>query len=434
MGPKGFLVNRPLSKFEREHHFEINQPASQKVHYDLSLIKLNSTFIECVDKWYSMRGFMAMAMTAFGLVMLYGLWAAISISIKHDDLFLAVVAVVPAVGASFMVRFFLLDAFTYTHYPIRFNRKNRQVYAFRRDGTVLKAGWEEFYWTIYKAEHVGGNQPASQKVHYDLSLIKLNSTFIECVDKWYSMRGFVAMAGSVFATILIVVMILALYAVVTSGFLGYLLLFPVALVFVWLPLKMLFSDAFTYTHYPIRFNRKNRQVYAFRRDGTVLKAGWADFYWTIYNTKLGLGGGDLNVMGHLLDKDGVKVKESIGLSLVDAGESGKQNQLMFFEFFRRYMEQGPEPVLEALKPMPLIMLPGIDHEKESWFFGWELLTASLKGMPVLQLLLQVFFLPISLFRWLVMRTSKIPQWPQWVEDECRIEPGDPWERDGRHRA
>lgn len=34
---------------------------------------------------------------------------------------------------------FTRDAFTYTHYPIRFNRKNRQVYVFRLNGTVLKA-------------------------------------------------------------------------------------------------------------------------------------------------------------------------------------------------------------------------------------------------------------------------------------------------------
>jgi hypothetical protein len=32
-------------------------------------------------------------------------------------------------------------------------------------------------------------------------------------------------------------------------------------------------------------------------------------------------------------------------------------------------------------------------------------------------------------RWLSMRTSKIPQWPQWVEDECQIEPNDPFVKD-----
>ena len=287
-----------------------------------------------------------------------------------------------------------------------------------------------------RANHLEVNQRASDQVHYDLSLIKLNSTFVECVDKWYAMRGFVAMAGAAFVGVLGY----GLYAIVTSFFrrdgidVVLLLILAGYLALLWLPTKLFLSDAFTYTHYPIRLNRQNRQVYAFRRDGTVLKAGWDELYWTIYNTKLGLGGGDLNVMGHLLGKDGLTVKESIGLSLVDAGEPGRQNQRMFFEFFRRYMEQGPGPVLESLKPVPLIMLPGIDKEKESWFFGWELLTGSLKGMPVLQLLLQVFFFPISLFRWIVMRTSKIPQWPRWVEDECRIESNDPWVRDGRHRA
>jgi len=284
------------------------------------------------------------------------------------------------------------------------------------------------------ANHFDIHRRASQRVHYDLSLTKLNSTFVECVDKWYSMRGFLAMAGSIVSVVLGFVVCFCLYATFNSGFLGFLgpaLLAALGLCF---PLKMLLSDAFTYTHYPIRFNRRNRQVYAFRRDGTVLKAGWEDFYWTIYNTKIGLGGGDLNVMGHLLDKDGITIRESIGLSLVDAGESGKQNILQCFEFLRRYMQEGPGPVLEALKPVPLIMLPGIHKTKETWLFGWQHLTNGMKGMPVFQILFQPFLFPISLFRWIVMRTSKIPHWPQWVEDECRIDPDDPWIRDERHAA
>jgi len=287
------------------------------------------------------------------------------------------------------------------------------------------------------ANHLDIHRPASQRVHYDLSLTKLNSTFVECVDKWYSMRGFAAMAGGGFAAVLLYALAVGFHILLSRpDFDGVLMLILLGAVFtLWLPVKMLLSDAFTYTHYPIRFNRRNRQVYAFRRDGTVLKAGWEDFYWTIYKATH-MGGGDANVMGHLLDKDGITIKESIGLSMVGmaANEEGLERMRAFFEFFRRYMQEGPGPTLDALKPVPLIMLPGIHKQRESWFFGWEYLTGNAKGFPVLQVLLQVFFLPISIFRWIVMRTSKIPQWPQWVEDECHIDPDDPWIRDERHAA
>jgi hypothetical protein len=282
------------------------------------------------------------------------------------------------------------------------------------------------------------NKPCSQKPHYELSLIKLNSTFVECVDKWFSMRGFVAMGGAAIAAVMAAAIPLGIKLLFTDevfdifDFLFALVVIGnIALLIA--SIHMLTRDAFTYTHYPIRFNRKNRQVYVFRRDGTVLKAGWKDICWTI--SEYGTGVKEGCVMGHILGDDKKTIKESFALSLVTATDTvGVQDLRDHFEFFRRYMEDGPAQVLDAIKPMPLIMLPGIYKTRETWAFGWERLTLNLNGWPLVQLLSQVFIIPESLFRWFVMRTSKIPQWPQWVEDECPIDPDDLWIRDERHAA
>lgn len=281
-----------------------------------------------------------------------------------------------------------------------------------------------------KRHHFDVRLPASNSPHYELSLVKMNSTYVESVDKWYSMRGAVA----AFSAVVMVVLCWAIggWIYLTPPEEGlaaqWLLLLPIGLL--GFASYAFTRDAFAYTHYPIRFNRKNRQVYVFRRNGTVLKAEWERIYWTIYST----GWGDLCVMGHLLENDLETVKESFALSVVTAGDVGVQDLRNHFEFFRRYMQDGPAQVLEAIKPTPLIMLPGIDRQKESWAFGWERLTLNINGFPLAQLAFQVFFLPMSLFRWMVMRTSRIPQWPQWVEEECAIAADDPWVRDGRHRA
>jgi hypothetical protein len=281
-----------------------------------------------------------------------------------------------------------------------------------------------------KKYRLNAKQPSTSKPHYELSLIKLNSTFVECVDKWYAMRGWCAMGGGV---------IFALF----SGFLlrilwkadaeAHAVLWPIYILFLLLiavSFYLLTRDIFTYTHYPIRFNRKNQQVYVFRRNGTVLKIGWDQIYWTIFGHYVGMH--DLYVVGHVMEKD--IVKETFALSSTDMGQPGEDNLRALFEFFRRYMQDGPGPLLQALRPTPLVMLPGIDKARESWFFGWKRLTWSMNGSLIMQTLFQPFFLPMSLFRWLAMRTSKIPQWPQWVLDECAIEPGDPWVRDERHKG
>jgi len=276
-------------------------------------------------------------------------------------------------------------------------------------------------------------KPCSTKPHYELSLIRLNSTYVECVDKWFSMRGFLAMGGGLFSVLFLIGATMSLFVLITEHFWPAFIPLLLASGLFALTVYLFTRDAFTYTHYPIRFNRKSRQVYSFQRDGTVLKAGWYDIYWTIYGHDVTTKDGF--VVGHVLAEDKKTVKATIALSLVEViSPVGEQDLKDHFEFFRRYMEEGPGPVLEAIKPAPLIMLPAIYKQRESWRFGWERLTLNMNGWPLVQLLFQVFFLPMSLFRWIVMRTSKIPQWPQWVEDECRIDPDDPWIRDERHAA
>jgi hypothetical protein len=274
-------------------------------------------------------------------------------------------------------------------------------------------------------------KPAGDAPHYQLSLIRLNSTFVECVDKWYAERGFGAMFGAAaFSAVAF-----GMWVLVTNIFkhwhpigLFFLLLFPVLLA---VTVYIFLCDAFTYTHYPIRFNRKNRQVYAFRPDGSVLKVPWDRVYWTILGHANPLGW--LNVAGHVMDESGKRVLETFALSVNSTSKQGEVKLRNHFEFFRLYMQDGPAVALQRIQPVPLIMLPPIDRQKESWAFGWERITLNLNGSPLLQILAQVFFLPESLFRWIVMRTSKIPQWPQWVEDECRVEPDDPWRREPGYR-
>lgn len=114
-----YKVNRPLNDSEKRHRFDVNKPCSQKPHYELSLIKLNSTFVECVDKWYSMRGFVAMGGVALsGLA--FGVFG-LSCLLFFVDGYLPALALVifSALLSGAAIHLLTRDAFTYTHYPIR---------------------------------------------------------------------------------------------------------------------------------------------------------------------------------------------------------------------------------------------------------------------------------------------------------------------------
>ncbi|MFC3461206.1 DUF6708 domain-containing protein [Massilia haematophila] len=202
----------------------------------------------------------------------------------------------------------------------------------------------------------------------------------------------------------------------------------------WGAIWLLRKESFAYTHYPIRFNRKTRTIHVFRIDGTVLSTSWDKVFFTLVKMP---PWDEWEVRGHVLEADGVAVKETFALSCVDsldardaipgATESSSRDFVRaHWEFIRRYMEEGPDVVSEQVK----FCMPVNDrHEKIR--VSIERVFANIAGAPlVFYWMLFPFCIAISFFRLIAMRTSKIPQWPDDVEMDCQIEIGDPYAFEG----
>jgi hypothetical protein len=184
-----------------------------------------------------------------------------------------------------------------------------------------------------------------------------------------------------------------------------------------------FQEVFRYTHYPIRFNRKNRKVYKWQDDGSVLAADWDSLYFTVINADSKTK--DQFVAGFVMADDGETIKDMIILSLTTAGAISLERQHGHFEFYRRYMEEGPS---NDLYDHFEHWIPPIHQQKETFLWGLRAINSNFSLLPIVAILFSPFTLVASVARWLVMRSCKIPQWPDWVEKECEVATNDPWER------
>ncbi|MBU9630318.1 hypothetical protein KTE60_13615 [Burkholderia multivorans] len=263
---------------------------------------------------------------------------------------------------------------------------------------------------------------------YNISVIKLNSVYLECVDRWFIYRG------SATALILIffvsaVLMLIGPWLLTSSPHLvptvsDLVWMLTVALIYApgcslltWFFLK----ESFSWTHFPIRFNYRNKKVYVFRRDGTVLIADWNNMFFTLGRCERTVGQQNWDIRGHVLDEDGETVRETFALP----GDTMRVDQLKHcWEFVRRYMEEGPASVYRDV-----YWCHDIAERREKYKAGLRYMFFSLNGQPVGQILLSPVFFVASLGRWFAMRTSKIPVWPAEIEAECAVEPFDPYLRD-----
>ena len=257
---------------------------------------------------------------------------------------------------------------------------------------------------------------------YNASTIKFNSIYVEMVDRWFYCRG-KHTGGFLFLSIAMVVgtfIMAPLYDLQHSGTLTSKGLLAIGVAFcacvplwawaVWLIRK----EAYRWTHFPIRFNRKNRMVYVFCFDGVVRSAKWDDLFFTFGRCEW-IGVQEWEIRGHALKAD----KETVEWSFALHGESPIPRELkMYWEFVRRYMEEGSASVHDEV-----FWCHDIVTKCETYQVGLEVLRLELDWKIYRTILAPALWF-LALARQYVMKTSKIPVWPDEVEAQCKIEPND----------
>jgi hypothetical protein len=277
----------------------------------------------------------------------------------------------------------------------------------------------------------------SQKVRLEeepedaFNVIKQNSTFLEVVDMYYGWKGFMFVLATCFA-------VLFSYALIQSYLIGFtqldnneklgqliaLLAFAtvVCSASVFVSTYALLKEAFTYTHWPIRFNRKNRMVYVFRHNkaGGVLSVPWDDIVFVISDGKTKKTSyGTFHIAGHVMDKDNI-IQDTFTFGF----PANSEVLVKQWEYVRRYMEEGPEKLPPLIRALP------ISEKREPYLFGLNRLMWNFAGFLPGWIIFLVPFLISSVGRFICAHTSKIPVWPADVEAQCQISANDPHRRVG----
>ncbi|MBF7090221.1 hypothetical protein IUY40_01520 [Flavobacterium sp. ALJ2] len=274
--------------------------------------------------------------------------------------------------------------------------------------------------------------------NHALGVIKMNSTYLETVNKYYIWKGKLTSIAIFMGYLTYIILMLLLFYKIIAAIgtireanikMTFIIVTSMSSVIPIISTWLVFCECFKWTHYPIRFNRHNRMVYVFRSNGTVLEASWDQLFFCLAKDK---GTGDWEIHGYVLAEDGETVKETFPLAVT----AGFQNYaLSHWEFIRRYMENGPQECFfdkqKKYKPgdattATLLFCNDIDGKKESVAFSNKRIKLNFVGASFQYYMYYPFIKMLVYGRIIAMKTCKVPQWPQSIENVCTIFPDDPY--------
>jgi succinate dehydrogenase/fumarate reductase cytochrome b subunit len=303
----------------------------------------------------------------------------------------------------------------------------------------------------YKLNRPPTDRESSARLHVDKpcadvaksvgTVFKATNTYLEVCDGLHREKGWGLLtfltAGIAFLGLIAMFLWLATHmpmAVRAKGEEGivYLLLVLFTLAGIGalaITVRALLVDCFGYIRKPIRFNRADRTIYAFRHNGPggVISVPWdSAFLYVERKPKAGLGGTAPRVVRCLVlnDKGLVVGTFSIGKRVVlafdensPAGQQVMEQLYQDFEYIRRFMGEGPSSV----PPVAELLSTEVSFRNSLRMQFEDVPDIVNSGHPLLWLLLAVTALP-SLIQatvyYVAQLTCREPVWPEAVERAC----------------
>lgn len=278
---------------------------------------------------------------------------------------------------------------------------------------------------VEKKEHLA--QGVSGDFHPDdsASLISLNPTYADFVDRTFSMKGFIptfaAGALSLFIAVVAICAVVLVFPVnpTLTEFTVVVLFLSLAggLVYFFWNL-VLRHDLFACRYYPIRFNRLTKKVHIFRNNGAN---GEVVVSWGSERLFFFVGWGNQNkelcdLRCHILDKNRTIVDTfTVGTFTDDPSRVRGR-----WEFINRYMDGGADYAV-AHESDKIITLSMKNSFRNSYRWTCFLLGRSL--FPLRHFLFPWYGV-LALTRWLVMATCATPHFSPATVAESRFDPND----------
>ncbi|WP_136066943.1 DUF6708 domain-containing protein [Modicisalibacter radicis] len=310
---------------------------------------------------------------------------------------------------------------------------------------MIKANWG-FSSTMSRSRGFGGKVQSldrkcaskdCEKPLFNDSVISSNSAYVEIIDSGNRLRGVTSFFGLMGLAPILVGMGALLYVLFSSSerlpLIVHVFIWLAILTFVLIAVPCLNAlvrwDMFRKTHYPMRFNRRDRKVYAWSQDMGVVTMNWDDIqFYTSEATKSQdrRGMSREEIRGFVRDQNGNMLYHLVFFKY--EGLKGMQGVLEIWELVRRYMEE-PDGHIQAYQVDQRLL--DLDGKRESFIHSLIQATQVLADSRAVQLIFAPMVMWAGTGRIIAKWTCRVPRWPEWVEEKCRVDPNDPYVRN-RH--